>query len=108
MILNIAGFARKYFTMRHMIYIAALGLILFASGAQAECYADYKAKQDNPLRLHYGVAQVSGACSTSNASAQLKGRLASGGWTLLNVLSVFDASGLNKRKSSAGNFYLRY
>ena len=29
----------------------ALGLAL-ASPAAADCYADYKAKQDRPLRLH--------------------------------------------------------
>lgn len=108
MLLNIAGFARKYVSMKHMIYIAALGLMTLASTAQADCFADYKAKRDNPLRLHYGVAQVSGDCVTSNAAAQLQGRLASDGWTLLNVLSVFDASGLNKRKASAGSYYLRY
>ena len=32
--------------------------LLIAGAANAECYADYKAKQDDPLRLHYGVAAV--------------------------------------------------
>jgi hypothetical protein len=30
------------------------------------------------------------------------------GWQLLNVLSVFDESGLEERKDSAGEYYLRY
>jgi hypothetical protein len=81
---------------------------LTAGAAQAACYADYKAKQDNPLRLHYGVAEVQGDCSVANAEAQLAGRLASGGWTLLNVLGVFDDAGLSERRESAGEFYLRY
>lgn len=73
----------------------------------ADCYADYKAKQDDPLRLHYGVAQVS-RCSKKAAENELSKRLASKGWTLLNVVSVFDESGLAERKESAGPNYLRY
>ena len=76
--------------------------------AAAECYADYKAKQDDPLRLHYGVAQVTGACETAQAEAELAPRLAAEGWTLLNVLSVFGDEGLDQRKDSAGKFHLRF
>lgn len=88
----------------------AFGLILLAaSAAQAECYADYKAKQDNPLRLHYGVAQVSdGNCSPDAATGELAPRLDAAGWTLLNVLSTFGPEGLEERKANAGDYYLRY
>lgn len=82
--------------------------VLIASGAQAACFADYKAKQDNPLHLHYGVAQIDGACSADPARAELQPRLAAAGWQLLNVVSVFDDAGLQERKDSAGDFYLRY
>ena len=47
------------------LLLAAL-LALAALPAQAQCFADYKAKQDGPLRLHYGVAQVS-ACDRKAA-----------------------------------------
>ncbi|SHH45000.1 hypothetical protein [Cognatishimia maritima] len=73
-----------------------------------ECFADYKAKQNNPLRLHYGVAAVNGSCEKANAEKQLPPRLNADGWVLLNVLSVFDTSGLEGRKADAGEFYLRY
>ncbi|MEE4187788.1 MAG: hypothetical protein V2I76_04990 [Roseobacter sp.] len=95
--------------MKHTSHILTLALLLGgipAAGA-AECYADYKAKQDNPLRLHYGVAEVS-QCSKRAAAAELETRLSAKGWTLLNVLSVFDQSGLAERKESAGRHYLRY
>lgn len=82
-------------------------LILAPTVLAAECYADYKAKQDNPLRLHYGVARIS-QCSKAAAQAELSARLAANGWTLLNVLSVFDAGGLAERKASAGPNYLRF
>lgn len=90
--------------MRPLIF--ALALIFNAAlPAAAECYADYKAKQDSPLRLHYGVAQVQ---SCDKAEAELVPRLASDGWTLLNVLSTFGADGLAERKTSAGQYFLRY
>ena len=82
--------------------------IALSSPAQAACFADYKAKQDNPLKLHYGVAEIQGACTKANAAAELSRRLQQGGWVLLNVLSVFDSSGLESRQSDAGQFYLRY
>lgn len=93
--------------MKTPILAAALALA-FALPAQAQCYADYKAKQDNPLRLHYGVAQLSGDCSKPAAKAELTPRLAAGGWKLLNILSTFGPEGLNERKSSAGEYFLRY
>lgn len=76
--------------------------------AQAACYADYKAKQDSPLRLHYGVAEISGDCTKPAATRQLQPRLQQAGWTLLNVMSVFDETGLAERKDSAGPHFLRY
>jgi hypothetical protein len=78
--------------------------------AEAQCYVDYKAKQDNPLRLAYGVSQVSdGACGKPGvAKSELAPRLASDGWTLLKILSSFGPEGLQERKSSAGAFFLRY
>ncbi len=94
--------------MRLILAVAVVfGLALPAA---AECYADYKAKQDDPLRLQYGVAQVSdGACGDKGAAAsELAPRLAADGWTLLNVLSTFGPEGLGERKGRAGENFLRY
>ncbi len=94
--------------MRRLFLVpAALTVLLLAGPAAADCYADYKAKQDNPLRLHYGVAQVS-SCDVAGAEAELAPRLANAGWTLLNVLSVFGPEGLEERKASAGDYFLRF
>lgn len=87
--------------------LAVAALISLGTAASAECYADYKAKQDNPLRLHYGVMQVS-ACDKGQARQEVSQRLSASGWTLLNVMSVFGPEGLEKRKANAGQFYLRY
>lgn len=89
--------------------LGALALSLLASTANAACYADYRARMDNPLRLHYGVIEVpQSACSVGAASSYVAGRLAAQGWTLVNVSSVFDDSGLASRRSDAGQYYLRF
>ncbi len=95
--------------MKHMLLSLTLAALIAAPGmaSAADCFADYKAKKDNPLRLHYGVAQVS-ACSAGAARSELEGRLAARGWTLLQVMSVFGPEGLDERKASAGKFYLRF
>ncbi|MBS1302312.1 hypothetical protein [Loktanella sp. SALINAS62] len=93
--------------MKHFI---SLLLVLFvtANAAQAACFADYKAKRDGPLRLHYGVAEIEGPCTTESAAAQLRPKLQSDGWELLTVVGTFDDSGLDSRKDSAGEYFLRY
>ncbi len=92
-----------------LILVPLLALLL-AAPAQAECYVDYKAKRDYPLRLAYGVAQLSDAVcgKPKQAKAELAARLAVEGWTLLKILSSFGPEGLGERKASAGEFYLRY
>lgn len=109
-ILNNSAFKRKACSMKHrmLTLLTAVMVTLALPAAAAGCYADYKAKQDNPLRLHYGVAQITGACTRGGAQAELSQRLSSHGWTLLNVLSVFGDEGLAQRKDSAGTNYLRF
>lgn len=95
--------------MKQIVFsMLTLGLLGFAAPAHAQCYADYKAKQDNPLRLHYGVVQLQGPCQASAARSEIAARIARGGWTLLNVVSVFGPEGLNERKDSAGPYFLRF
>jgi uncharacterized membrane protein len=95
--------------MQTLRLLLALALALTALPASAACYADYKAKRDAPLQLHYGVAEVpQGDCSPGAAAAALAPRLARDGWQLLTVVSVFDESGLDARRDSAGAYFLRY
>ena len=96
--------------MKHMrpLLVTAMLLCLASTASAAECFADYKAKRDNPLRLHYGVVQVAGPCNAADALAEIAARLERNGWTLLNVVSLFDRSGLEERQRSAGQYYLRF
>lgn len=70
------------------ITLPALALVLGATGAQAACLVEYKAKRDNPLELFHGTVEVGGDCSTADATARLRQQLADEGLTLLKVLSV--------------------
>ena len=110
LLLNIKADGPMIYSMKHtLISLCTAASLLIASPVfAADCYADYKAKQDNPLRLHYGVAQISGPCSAQAAQSELKPRLAAQGWTLLSVVSTFAADGLAERKQSAGPYYLRF
>jgi len=98
--------------MRHRLYPALIAatLALAAGAAEAACYADYKAKRDGPLQLHYGVIELpDAACgSTAAAAEETRRRIAGGGWELLNIVSIFGADGLDQRRESAGQFYLRF
>ena len=90
------------------LVILALLFTSVAHAAGAECYADYKAKKDDPLQLQYGVAKITGNCSVEAAREELVPRLAVDGWQLLEVMDTFDESGLEGRRASAGDYFLRY
>ena len=98
--------------MRHTFILPILisGALIAGTAAQAACYADYKAKRDNPLRLHYGVIELDDAmCEDRQAiKNEIQSRIGADNWTLLNVLGAFDADGLEERKDGAGKFYLRF
>ena len=96
--------------MHRILFPAVIALFALSGPVQAACYADYKAKQDNPLQLHYGVVKISDrACGDNERAAQeVRGRIAPAGWELLNIMSTFDDSGLDQRRESAGEFFLRF
>lgn len=89
---------------------AFLAAMILALPASAQCYADYRAKRENPLRLHYGVVQLpDSACDdTQAATRHLKPRLQRDGWILLDLLSTFGPDGLESRRERAGQYFLRY
>ncbi len=103
---NIAQFAMFEAMIKTLILTLA---VMAATPANAACYADYKAKLDNPLRLHYGVIELpDDACTPKDAKGQIAQRIGVDGWQLLNILSIFAADGLEQRKDSAGQYFLHY
>ena len=95
--------------MRHVF---ALCLVLVTAGtANAACYADYKAKQDDPLQLHYGVVQLAngnGCPAMAKAERQVARRIGSDGWQLLTVMSLSTQQPTDRQRSNAGQYFLRY
>jgi hypothetical protein len=90
-----------------LVSLACMALLV-ATPARA-CYADYRAKMDDPLRLHYGVVDLPDtACAMAQATPLIAARLAAAGWELLQIVSIFDAAGLAERRSDAGTYFLRY
>lgn len=85
-----------------------LGLVV-ATGAAADCFADYKAKQDNPLRLQYGIVELPPqACADQGAArAHVRQVVERSGWTLLQIESIFGADGFASRRARAGQIHLR-
>ncbi len=87
------------------LLLSCVALLALALPGYAACFVDYKAKMDDPLRLHYGVAEVT--CG-GDAAGELSARLAANGWTLLTILSTFDETGLAERQDSAADYFLRF
>lgn len=86
-----------------------LGLLAAPALAQdGPCFADYKASREDPLELQYGVAELRDECSVPGAERELRPKLAQDGWQLLEVLSTFGEEGLEERRESAGEYFLRY
>lgn len=85
-----------------------LGLAL-AGQASAQCYADYKAKQDNPLRLQYGIVELpAAACASRRAAHDHAARvIARSGWTLLQIESIFNADEFQRRSANASVIHRR-
>ncbi len=98
--------------MKNLIYILAVisALVALPAAANAACYADYKAKKGSPLKLSYGVIELpQAACSDFALAGEItQKRIRVGGWTLLQVISLFGPEGLEQRKKNAGKYYLRF
>jgi len=89
--------------------VLALTVLGVAVPAQAACFADYRAKMDNPLRLHYGVIEIPDAlCDVQLAGGEISARIAAQGWELLQVIAVFDETGLETRRADAGEYFLSF
>ena len=87
--MNIRPVARNVADMTRTALMTALAALFLALPAVAEaaCIAEFKAKQDNPLRLQHGEMQVS-SCDRSTATEEVRARLAQQGWILLKIVAL--------------------
>ncbi|MCA0041950.1 hypothetical protein [Celeribacter litoreus] len=96
--------------MKTHLTLPLLAVLALAPGlADASCYASYKAKQDSPLKLHFGVAEIDDTkCTKAVARDALKPRLATDGWILLSIVDMIPEEKLDEVKADAGDYFLRY
>lgn len=87
--MNNARARRNVANMTRTLIISGLTALMLSlpAAAQAACTAEYKAKQDNPLRLQHGEMQVT-SCDMGTARAEVSDRLAKQGWILLKIVSL--------------------
>ena len=95
---------------RPLTWLVTVALLLPGAAANAACYADYKAKRDDPLRLHYGVIELpEAACGDGQrVRAEVADRLRRADWQLLSIEGTFGEGGLSQRRDSAGQYFLRF
>ena len=90
---------------------ALLAALLLAVPAAAQCYADFRVR-DNSWDVRFGVSRVpNAACGNTNAAFNhLEPRVERDGWKLLDVLSTFGPEGLETRRADAeaNQLFLRY
>ena len=105
-LLNNTGLDATVFLMKYIILIYAIFMVTTANAA---CYASYKAKRDDPLKLHYGVMQLPDQQCTMKTAAKAAGlRLLPHGWILLNLLTVSLKTPTPTEKENAGENLFRY
>ena len=81
----------------------------FFSAAYAnECFVLYKAKKDNPLKLHLGLIQINGQCSAHDVEGITSKRLSSTGWKLLQIVKASSKIDTEKMESDLGDYFLKY
>ncbi len=109
-ILNITGHTATITPMRNILRLSALlvGLTL-ATQVSAQCYADFKAKQDDPWQGQYGIIELPASACGSIAAAKRYAApvIARSGWELLQIRSIFDASEFQSRSANASVIHRR-
>jgi hypothetical protein len=87
----------------------ALCFATFFSASHAnECFVLYKAKKDNPLKLHLGLIQINGQCSDHDVESITNKRLSSTGWKLLQIVTASGNIDTKKMESDLGDYFLKY
>ena len=96
-----------------MVRVIAAAIFLWcaclSSVAHAEdCFVLYKAKKDNPLKLHLGLIQINGQCSDHDVQGITSKRLSSTGWKLLQIVTASGNIDKKKMESDLGDYFLKY
>ena len=96
-----------------MIRITKAAIFLFSTWFCTYAYADncfvlYKAKKDNPLRLHLGLMEIERQCTDVDIEALSQQRLKSDGWSLLQIVDRSQKIDTKNIESDLGEYFLKY
>ena len=96
-----------------MVRVIAAAIFLWcaclSSVAHAEdCFVLYKAKKDNPLKLHLGLIQINGQCASHDIEGITIQRLNSSGWKLLKIVKFTGKIEVEKMEKDLGDYFLKY
>ena len=81
---------------------------LFSAAYANECFVLYKAKKDNPLKLHLGLIQINGQCASHDIEGITIQRLNSTGWKLLQIVKTSSNIDAEKMEKDLGDYFLKY
>ena len=92
-----------------IVAVTFLWSACLSSVAHAEnCFILYKAKKDNPLKLHLGLMKIDRTCSDDAIEVILRRRLLPAGWSLLQIVNVSQDIAVEKIKRDLGEYFLKY
>ncbi|WP_370312155.1 hypothetical protein [Sagittula sp.] len=75
--------------MKRILAPALVAIALLTPAlASAACSVEYKAKQDDPLRLDHGTIVIDACESDAQVEREVRTRLAAQGWILLKILGT--------------------
>jgi hypothetical protein len=95
--------------IRLIVAVTFLWSACLSSVAHAEnCFVLYKAKKDNPLKLHLGLMEIDLTCSDDAIEAISRLRLQPAGWSLLQIVNVSKDIEVEKIKRDLGEYFLKY
>lgn len=81
---------------------------LFSAAHANECFVLYKAKKDNPLKLHLGLIQINDECASHDIEGITIQRLNSSGWKLLKIVKFTGKIEVEKMEKDLGDYFLKY
>ena len=94
--------------MKLSIMVAAAAAVLPLTAYAENCFVLYKAKKDNPLKLHLGLMKIDRTCSDDAIEVILRRRLLPAGWSLLQIVNVSQDIAVEKIKRDLGEYFLKY
>ncbi len=91
-----------------MVATFLFSICLYTHAYANNCFILYKAKKDNPLRLHVGIMEIERQCVDTDIEVLSQQRLKPDGWSLLQIVNRLQKIDTKKLESDLGEYFLKY